>query len=85
MSPDGRTLASSGMDGRVIIRDLPSGKLRHMARTIDADPAQPAPRRKGPRKDSRVAKPVVDEKPAKTAKPKKKAAKPAKKRMTAAE
>jgi len=50
--------------------------------------AKPAPRRKGPRKDSRVAKPaaVTDKKPAKAAKPKKKAAaKPAKKALTAAE
>ena len=50
--------------------------------------AKPAPRRKGPRKDSRVAKPAADtaKKPAKSAKPKKKAAaKPAKKSLTAAE
>jgi DNA topoisomerase-1 len=50
--------------------------------------AKPAPRRKGPRKDSRVAKPAAgaDKKPAKAAKPKKKAAaKPAKKTLAAAE
>jgi DNA topoisomerase-1 len=50
--------------------------------------AKPAPRRKGPRKDSRVAKPAADtaKKPAKSAKPKKKAAaKPVKKSLTAAE
>ena len=50
--------------------------------------AKPAPRRKGPRKDSRVAKPAVDagKKPVKATKPKKKAAaKPAKKSLTAAE
>ncbi len=45
--------------------------------------AKPAPRRKGPRKDARVAKPAADAKP-KAAKPKKKAAKP-RKTITAAE
>jgi DNA topoisomerase-1 len=44
--------------------------------------AKPAPRRKGPRKDARVAKPAAGAK--KTAKPKKKAAKP-RKTITAAE
>ena len=44
--------------------------------------AKPAPRRKGPRKDSRVAKPAPEAK--KAAKPKKKAAKP-RKTITAAE
>jgi predicted Ser/Thr protein kinase len=31
VSPDGRTLVSVGTDGRVIIRDFPSGKLRRIA------------------------------------------------------
>ena len=31
VSPDGRTLVSAGMDGRVIIRDLPDGKVRRIA------------------------------------------------------
>jgi DNA topoisomerase-1 len=43
--------------------------------------AKPAPRRKGPRKDARVAKPAAEKK---TAKPKKKAARP-RKTITAAE
>jgi DNA topoisomerase-1 len=46
--------------------------------------AKPAPRRKGPRKDARVAKPAADAKP-KAAKPKKKAAAKSKKSLTAAE
>src|SRR5207237_7079602 len=44
--------------------------------------AKPAPRRKGPRKDARVAKPAPEAK--KAAKPKKKTAKP-RKTITAAE
>ena len=43
--------------------------------------AKPAPRRKGPRKDARVAKPTAEKN---AAKPKKKAAKP-RKTITAAE
>ncbi len=31
ISPDGRTLASAGLDGRLILRDLPGGKLRRIA------------------------------------------------------
>ncbi len=31
VSPDGRTLVSAGMDGRVLIRDLPDGKVRRIA------------------------------------------------------
>jgi DNA topoisomerase-1 len=46
--------------------------------------AKPAPRRKGPRKDARVAKPAADTKP-KAAKAKKKAAAKPRKTITAAE
>jgi serine/threonine protein kinase len=31
VSPDGRTLVSAGLDGRVLVRELPSGKLRRTA------------------------------------------------------
>jgi DNA topoisomerase-1 len=47
--------------------------------------AKPVPRRKGPRKDARVAKPAANGKPAKAAKPKKNSAAKSKKSLTAAE
>jgi predicted Ser/Thr protein kinase len=43
VSPDGHTLVSAGMDGRVIVRDLPSGKLRRIAIDNSHSPSAPFP------------------------------------------
>jgi hypothetical protein len=43
VSPDGRTLVSTGLDGRVIVRDLPGGKLRHVSTVTVNDSSKPAP------------------------------------------
>lgn len=41
VSRDGKTLASVGMDGRLIVRDLPGGEVRFIARVDDVAPDRP--------------------------------------------